>query len=75
MQRLIKPVLSLRTNSINYLKQQYSNYIIDPLIATNANLDPALLAKFFTHKNLSYTTTTASFPLVLDTLNDYVVSK
>jgi hypothetical protein len=68
MQRLTNQLLKLRKNSKQlYLKEQYSNYILDPLIATNANLDPAQLAKFYTHKEKSYSTTSSAFPLVLGT--------
>ena len=47
--------------------------IIDAAIASNANIEHGELAKFHTHPNLSYTTTTSSFPLVLNTINDYIV--
>ena len=76
MQRLIKPISRLNPlnvkHSIGYLQQKYSTHGIDPLTATNAKLDSAELAKFYTHQSLSYATTTSSFPLVLDTVSDYV---
>jgi fatty-acyl-CoA synthase len=77
MQRLLRPIVNTKLNSINiktsacFLQQKYST--IDVSTATNSNLDPSELAKYHTHHSLSYSTTTSSFPLVLDTIKDYVL--
>ena len=72
MQRLLN---ILKTNAIKYqnILSQKRYLIIDAAIASNANIDSSELAKFHTHPNLSYTTTTSSFPLIMNTINDYIV--
>ena len=77
MQRLIRPIVNKRINSINIKTStvflQKNCLSIDVATATNSYLDAAELAKYHTHQSYSYSTTTSSFPLVLDTINDYVV--
>ena len=79
MHRLLNSIVNIRLNSFNLkkslalLQRNYSISALDVETATNAKVDSAQLAQFYTHQNLSYTTTTSSFPLVLDTINEYVV--
>ena len=72
MHRLIKSVVNINSNKLKYSSSYLQNYFIKKY-STNANIDYADLASFLTHPKLSYSTTISEFPIVINTINDFVI--
>jgi fatty-acyl-CoA synthase len=70
MYRLIKSLEKINLNKLKYSATYISNYFNK--YTTNANIDNAELASFLTHPKLSYSTTISPFPIVINTINEFV---